>query len=90
MLSGSKLSFHGITGAIFARLRRRAARHGIPVVQPAGEAEKDGVRIRWRYDAGAGLLQVECVRAPFWVDASSINRKLSQEIEAALGSDRAA
>lgn len=90
MLSGSALSFYGITKAIYARLRRRAARYGISVDCPMGEAVKDGVRIRWKYDSGAELLEVECIRAPFWIDATSIDRRLSKEIEGVLESNRAA
>jgi hypothetical protein len=88
MLSGSKLLFRGITRAIFARLRKRAARSGITVLHPRGQAIRDGVRIEWEYDATAEVLEVECVRAPFWIDRARIQRRLSREIESEL--DRAA
>jgi hypothetical protein len=71
-------------------LRKKATANGIPVDCSAGEAVKDGARIQWKYDPDAELLEVECVRAPFWIDAARINRRLSQEIEAIVGSDRAA
>jgi hypothetical protein len=51
---------------------------------------KDGTRIRWRYDADAELLEVECVSAPFWISSAQINRKLGHEIEATLKSNRPA
>ncbi|MDR3723945.1 MAG: hypothetical protein P4K83_05585 [Terracidiphilus sp.] len=89
-MSGPRLTFRGITRAIFARLRRRATQNGISIVRPMGEAVKDGVKIQWKYDADAELLEVGCVRAPFWIDTACINRRLSQEIESALGPDRAA
>lgn len=81
MLSGSRLSFRGITRAVFARLRRKAAKHGIRVLQPRGEAVRNGVTIHWEYDQAAEVLEVECVRAPFWVDPATINGRLSDEIE---------
>lgn len=84
MLSGSRLLFRGITRAVFARLRRKAARSGITMVQPRGETVRDGVRIEWEYDAGAEVLEVECVRAPFWIDRATIHRRLSHEIESEL------
>ncbi|MBT9332655.1 hypothetical protein [Paracidobacterium acidisoli] len=90
MLSGSRLKFRGITRAIFARLQKKAKRNGIPVPGPAGEAVKDGARIQWKYDPEAELLEVECVRAPFWIDAARVNRKLSQEIEDTAGPGQAA
>ncbi|MGB6133021.1 MAG: hypothetical protein WBG54_14670 [Acidobacteriaceae bacterium] len=90
MLSGSKLSFRGITRAVFARLRRKAAKSGITVVQPRGEAIRDGVRIEWEYDAAAELLEVECVRVPFWIDRAAIHGRLSREIESELEGGRAA
>lgn len=84
MLSGSKLSFRGITRAVFARLRRKAARSGITVLHPRGEAVRDGVRIQWEYDAAEEVLEVECVSAPFWIDRATINCRLSHEVESEL------
>lgn len=72
MSSGSRLSFRGITRAIFARLRRKARLHGIPVRQPSGEAVRDGVVIHWNYDPAAEVLEVECVRTPFWIAPASV------------------
>jgi hypothetical protein len=52
LMSGNpKQTFHGITRAIFARLRRKASRFGIRVASPKGEAVKDGVVIQWNYDS---------------------------------------
>lgn len=76
-------TFGGITRAIFARLRKRASRVGIHVVSPKGEAVKDGVVIRWKYDPGAELLEVEC-RAPFWINSDRVQNNLRQEIEAVM------
>lgn len=90
MSGGPKQLFRGITRAIFARLRKKASRIGIHVASPAGEVVKDGVTIQWKYDAKEELLEVECTKAPFWFDSARINRKLRQEIEAALDSNRAA
>jgi|HubBroStandDraft_4_1064222.scaffolds.fasta_scaffold106915_2 hypothetical protein len=94
MLSVSKLSFRGITRKVFARLRRKAAKSGMTVVHPRGETTRDGVRIQWEYDAAAEFLEVECVRAPFWIDRAKIHRRLSleirSEIESELESRRAA
>jgi hypothetical protein len=36
------------------------------------------------------VLEVECVRAPFWIDRAKIQRTLSHEIEAELESEQAA
>lgn len=90
MLSGSALRFYGITQPVFSKIGRRAARYGIGVRSRAGEADRDGVKIRWSYDPGAEVLQVECVRAPFWIDATAIDRRMSKEIERVLESKRAA
>jgi hypothetical protein len=87
-MSGSRLTFRGITCSIFARLRKKATQNGIPIARPAGEAVKDGVRIQWKYDPDAELLEVECIKTPFWIDAARVNRKLSLEIQATLGSER--
>jgi hypothetical protein len=89
MSGNPKQIFHGITRAIFARLRKKASKVGIPVRSPKGEAVKDGVRIQWNYDASAELLEVEC-KAPFWINATEVNRNLRHEIEVTLRSTRAA
>ena len=86
-MSGSRLTFRGITCSIFARLRKKATQNGIPIARPAGEAVKDGVRIQWKYDPDAELLEVECVKTPFWIDAARVNRRLSLEIQSTLGSE---
>jgi hypothetical protein len=75
--------FRGITRAIFTRLRRRASRVGIHVASPQGEVLKDGVTIRWNYDARAELLEVEC-KVPFWINANRIQADVRQQIEAAI------
>jgi hypothetical protein len=59
-------------------------------VRPSGEAVRDGVRIEWEYDAAAEVLEVECVRAPFWIDRAAIHGRLSREIESELEPRRAA
>jgi hypothetical protein len=90
LMSGNpKQIFHGISRAIFARLRRKASKFGIRVAGTKGEAVKDGVVIQWNYDPGAELLEVEC-RAPFWLNSAQVNRNLRNEIEVILRSTRAA
>jgi hypothetical protein len=89
MSGNPKQTFHGITRAIFARLRRKASKFGIRVASPKGEALKDGVVIQWNYDPGAELLEVEC-RTPFWLNSTRVNRDLRHEIEVVLRSGRAA
>lgn len=84
MSSVSKLLFRGITSELFARLRRKAAKHGIPVRHRRGEALRNGVVIQWNYDPTAELLEVECVRTPFWIAPDTIKCKLSEEIESEL------
>ena len=86
----SRLTFRGITLAIFKVLRKKAAQNGIPISSQAGEAIKDGIKIQWKYDPDAQLLEVGCVQAPFWISAGRINRRLSEEIEATLESRSAA
>jgi hypothetical protein len=89
MSVNAKQVFHGITRAIFARLRKKASQLGIRVASPEGEAEKDGVRIHWCYNASAEVLEVQ-TKAPFWIDAKRVDRVVRQEIEVTLRSSRAA
>ena len=85
-----RLTFRGITRAVFARLRMKASKRGIHLVGRAGEASKDGVRIQWSYDATSESLEVECVHVPFWIGSTRINKELREEIEATLNTNRAA
>ena len=89
MSGNPKQTFHGISRAIFARLRRKASRFGIRVAGAKGEAVKDGIVIQWNYDPGAELLEVEC-RTPFWLNSTQVSRNLRDEIEVVLRSARAA
>src|ERR1700685_1364813 len=89
MSGNAKQIFRGITRAIFARLRRKAAKAGLRVGGPRGEAVKDGVKFQWNYDAVSERLEVECI-APFWINSSQINQDLRHEIEAARNSNWAA
>lgn len=90
MSFGSKLTFRGVTRAIFARLRKRASKRGIHVMSPSGEAEADGVRLQWTYDAEAEILEVGCVHTPFWIDPAVVNSRLQEEIEEMVNWDVAA
>jgi hypothetical protein len=83
MSGNARETFRGITRAIFSRLRKKASKAGIQVVSPKGEAVKDGVVIRWDYDPGSELLEVEC-RAPFWINSNRIKENLRHEIEAVI------
>ena len=85
MSGNPRETFRGITRAIFARLLKKAWKAGIRVVSPQGEAVKDGVSIRWSYDPGSELLELEC-RAPFWIDANRVNEDVRHEIEAVIRS----
>jgi hypothetical protein len=85
MSGNPRETFRGITRTIFARLRKKASKAGIRVASPKGEAVKDGVSIRWNYDAGSELLEVEC-QAPFWIDANRVKKDLRHEIEAVVRS----
>jgi hypothetical protein len=85
MSSNPRETFRGITRSIFARLRKKASKAGIRVASPQGEAVKNGVSIRWNYDADSELLEVEC-KAPFWIDANRITGDLRHEIEAVIRS----
>jgi uncharacterized protein YwlG (UPF0340 family) len=90
MSFGSRLTFRGITRAIFKHLRKKAVQNGIPVAAQASEVVKHGIVIEWKYDADRELLEVECIHSPFWIDAARVTRKLSEEIESVMDSHRAA
>ena len=90
MFMNSKQTFRGITRAVFTRLRKKAAKIGFPVAKkPVGTAKKDGVRIDWKYDPQAEILEIQC-GTPFWINAARVEEQVRCEIEATIRSLRAA
>lgn len=90
MSSPSRLTFHGVTRAMFARLQKKARRNGICAHRAKGGAVKDGVRISWKYNADTTMLEVDCVSTVFWIDGSHVSRRVTEEIEATLGTRQTA
>jgi hypothetical protein len=88
--SSSKQTFRGITSRIFRRLCKKASRMGIRAGGLAGNADKDGIRLRWNYDPDREQFDVECVGAPFWVNQKRVSESLRDEVEAILKEIRAA
>ena len=72
MSANTKQIFHGITRAIFARLRKKASKIGIRVATPPGSRRRCHQKSRFAIRGTTKqLLEVEC-KAPFWINSSQV------------------
>ncbi|MGA7242151.1 MAG: hypothetical protein WBX19_03160 [Terracidiphilus sp.] len=49
---------------------------GVPMSGNSGRASKMGVEVEWNYSEERQELVLTCLRAPFFVSADDVNRKL--------------
>jgi hypothetical protein len=69
-------SFTGITQARFDCLKQKAAAAGIAINADSGEANRDGIIVRWQFDPGAQTLELQCMGHPFFLNCSLVNSQL--------------
>ena len=69
-------SFTGITQARFDCLKQKAAAAGIVINGDSGQANRDGIIIRWQFDPGAQTLQLQCLDHPFFLNCALVNGQL--------------
>jgi len=54
---------------------------GITISGNVGEASKAGITIRWQYDPGSQVLELQCTEAPFFVPCATINARLQSLVD---------
>ncbi len=68
--------FSGVTPAQYAMLMEKANAAGVPMSGNSGRASKMGVEVEWNYSEERQELVLTCLRAPFFVSAVDVNKKL--------------
>jgi hypothetical protein len=69
----------------FERLAKQVqASIGVSIDKPEGDASQHGVTIRWKYDAAAQTLELQCMSAPFIVTCGYINGKIHDMLDASV------
>lgn len=80
------MSFTGVTRPVYDRLVRRAAGMGLPSPQgPSGRVAYHNVEVEYRWDEGAGVLELAVTRGPEWLSCSMIESGVKQAIGEATG-----
>lgn len=79
------LRFPSLTASQFNTLRAAAAAQGITMNGPSGTAGQMGVEVRWNYDDAAQLLELECLKAPFFMSKGDVENRLTQMVRKILG-----
>ena len=77
MAASSPQVFTGITPEQFARLTEKARTAGIDLNGASGTASKFGVEIAWNYAQEIGELTIQCLDAPFFLSAASVDARVA-------------
>jgi hypothetical protein len=78
-------TFSGITPAQFSALQQKAAANGIDLSSNSGATSKFGVEVAWNYAPGTGELSIQCLSAPFFMSAETVNAKIKTLVQEAIG-----
>jgi hypothetical protein len=79
-------TFSGIAPAQFAKLVQKANAAGVSMAGNSGSASKMGVEVAWNYSEEKQVLELTCLRTPFFVRADDINAKLRDLVNETLAS----
>ncbi len=82
--------FEGITHEHLQKFMARGAQFGLPVSEvqaDAGEVTHMGVTVRWRYDAVAHTLAVQCTKSPMLLPCTMVNSQIKNAVHAVVRED---
>jgi hypothetical protein len=60
---------------------QRAAGLGVVIDANEGQASKDGITIRWKFDPAGKTLEVQCLAAPFFLSCGQVNHRIHDEVD---------
>jgi hypothetical protein len=76
--------FNGVTPDQNARLVEKAKTAGIDISGNSGTATKFGVQIAWNYTPATQELTLQCLKTPFFMNASDVNTKIHSLVAQSL------
>jgi hypothetical protein len=76
--------FNGVTPDQYARLVEKAKAAGIEINGNTGSATKFGVEIAWNYTPATQELTLQCLKTPFFMNASDVNTKIHSLVAQSL------
>jgi hypothetical protein len=83
-MSCAKQTFTGLTPDQFAALAAKGAASGLALSGNEGQAVKNGFTVTWNYDPAAGVLEIQCLSAPFLVPCSTINGRIHDLVDSVI------
>lgn len=71
-----EIVLQGITGERYALLLATAKAQGLELEGESGSTSYQGMSFRWRYEAEAGLLTIQCTEKPIFVPCGMIEGRI--------------
>ena len=65
----------------FDALAERGRASGIAINGNSGSAVKDGITVRWLYDADAETLELQCMDLPFFIPCAVVMAKIRELVD---------
>jgi len=84
MAASAPQVFNGITPETYARLVDKARGAGIELEGNNGTALKFGIEIAWNYSPEAQELTVQCLKAPFFLSAADVDKRMQALVRESL------
>jgi hypothetical protein len=75
------LCFNNVTPTVWQAIVARAATYGVTISSDTGSATVHGFTVAWNYFPSKQTGNIQCTDSPWWAPCSTINSKISTEIE---------
>ena len=77
-------TFQAVTQAHFDCLVQKASGWGIIVSGIEGQSSKDGITVRWKFDAASQTLELQCLDSPFFLSCGLINNRIHDLVDSCV------
>jgi hypothetical protein len=77
--------FSNISPAQYAALIHKANQAGLGLIGNSGTTSKLGVDVAWEYSPDANRLTIQCLSAPFFMSAYTVNAKIRALVQESVG-----
>ena len=74
-------TFENLTQARFDCLVQKAASSGIVISGNEGQASKEGITLRWKFDPASQTLELQCMNEPVFFSCGDINGKIHDIVD---------
>ncbi len=79
------LVFTPVTPAQYETLLQKASDAGLALEGNAGTASRFGVEVTWEYLPESSRLTIQCLSAPFFMNADTVNKKICSLVQETVG-----